>query len=239
VPASEAAARAFEVEAIAFDLDGTLLDTIHDLAAAVNALLAESGAQPLPKGVIRDLVGKGVAHLLERALALAGVARPDSRTLDALLERYQAIYANLLGRETLPFPGVCEALARWRDTGFRLAVVTNKPTRFVVPHLEHAGLGGYFDVVIGGDDAPRKKPDAAPMLLAAQRLGVVPRDLLLIGDSANDVGAARAAGCPVLVVSYGYSEGVPVQSLGGDGIVDSFAAAVPWVRLRRAGSMPP
>jgi phosphoglycolate phosphatase len=221
----------FVVAAIAFDLDGTLLDTVHDIAAALNALLAERGLAPLPKPVVRDLIGKGIGNLLERACALSGEAAADAAHMAALLARFQALYAALLGRETVPFPGVPEALARWRDEGFRLAVVTNKATKFVAPHLEHADIARYFDVVIGGDDAPRKKPDAAPMLLAAERLGVAPARLLLIGDSGNDVASARAAGSPVLVVPYGYSEGVPVQSLGADGIVDSFAAAGAWMRL--------
>jgi len=224
----------FEVDAIAFDLDGTLLDTVHDIAAALNALLAERGWVPLPKSVVRDLIGKGIGNLLERACALSGAPAPDAARMAALLARFQAIYGALLGRETVAFPGVREALARWRDEGYRLAVVTNKATKFVAPHLEHAGIAGYFDVVIGGDDAPRKKPDAAPMLLAAERLRVPPERLLLIGDSGNDVASARAAGCPVLVVPYGYSEGVPVQSLGSDGIVDSLAAAGAWMRLRPA-----
>ena len=117
-----------------------------------------------------------------------------------------------------------------RQDGFGLAVVTNRATRFVRPHLEAAGIAAYFDVVIGGDDAPRKKPDAAPMLLAAQRLGVAPERLLMVGDSGNDVEAARAAGCPVVVVPYGYREGLAVQDLAADGIVDSIAAVAECVR---------
>ena len=122
------------------------------------------------------------------------------------------------------------ALAQLKAAGFRLAVVTNKATRFVAPHLVHAGIAGYFDVVVGGDDAPRKKPDAAPMLLAATQLGVSPARLLMVGDSANDAASARAAGSPVLLVDYGYSEGVPVQTLDSDGIVDSLARIPDSVR---------
>jgi phosphoglycolate phosphatase len=224
------AARVFAVDAIAFDLDGTLLDTIDDLAAAVNALLHELRLQPLPQPTIRDLVGKGMSNLLARALALAGAPPLADVEREALLARYQHIYGGLLGRHTRPFPGMEEGLARMRKDGFGLAVITNKATRFVRPHLEAAGIAAYFDVVIGGDDAPRKKPDAAPMLLAAQRLGVAPERLLMVGDSGNDVAAARAAGCPVLVVPYGYREGHAVQDLAADGIVDSIAAVADCVR---------
>lgn len=230
--ADAADAVALDVDAVAFDLDGTLLDTIHDLAAAVNGLLAERGLAVLPKATIRDFVGKGMANLVARALAAAGapVAGPDE--LAPILARYQEIYAALLGRETQLFPDVVESLARIRAAGVGLAVVTNKASRFVRPHLACAGIEAYFDVVIGGEDAPAKKPDAAPLLLAAQRLGVPPARLLMVGDSGNDVDAARAAGCPVLVVPYGYREGKPVQALRGDGIVATIAAVAD--RVRRA-----
>lgn len=228
--ADAADAAALDVDAVAFDLDGTLLDTIHDLAAAVNRLLAERGLGALPKATIRDLVGKGMANLLTRALAKAGAPVGGAEELAPILARYQQIYGELLGEETHLFPDVETSLARLRGAGVGLAVVTNKATRFVRPHLACAGIEAYFDVVIGGEDAPAKKPDPAPLLLAAQRLGVPPGRLLMVGDSGNDVDAARAAGCPVLVVPYGYSEGVPVQALGGDGIVDSLAAVADRVR---------
>ncbi len=187
----------------------------------MNALLAEEGLAPLPKDRIRDLVGKGMANLLTRALALAGAPPRDDAAMALLLARYQEHYARVLGRETVPYRGALRALARLHDAGFRLACVTNKATRFVLPHLEHAGMAGYFGAVVGGDDASAKKPAAAPILLAARLLAVAPSRMLMVGDSANDVDAARAAGCAALVVPYGYSEGRPVQSLAADGIVDS------------------
>ncbi|MCC7327921.1 MAG: phosphoglycolate phosphatase [Burkholderiales bacterium] len=222
----------FDVDAVAFDLDGTLLDTIHDLAVAVNGLLAELGLATLPMAMIRDLVGKGMPNLVRRALALAGAPPSSDDLLAARLIRYQEIYGELLGRETVLYPGVREGLDRMRAAGLKLAVVTNKATRFVRPHLDRAEITGYFDAIVGGDDTVRKKPDAAPLHLVAQLLGVAPSRLLMVGDSGNDVDAARAAGCAVLVLSYGYSEGVPVQNLGSDGIVDSLTAVAD--RVRRA-----
>ncbi|MDH4180499.1 MAG: phosphoglycolate phosphatase [Betaproteobacteria bacterium] len=216
-----ASARTFAVAAVAFDLDGTLLDTVHDLAAAVNRLLAEHAMAPLPKATVRDLVGKGMANLVGRAVALSRGAAPPADELGALLARYQAIYAEQLGRETTLFPGVVEGLDRLREAGLALGVVTNKASRFVAPHLERAGIAHYFAATVGGDDAPAKKPDAAPMRLVARRLGVAASRLLMVGDSGNDALAARAAGCPVVVVPYGYNEGLPVASLDVDGIVGS------------------
>jgi phosphoglycolate phosphatase len=221
------APRSFAVGAVAFDLDGTLLDTINDLAAAVNLLLADLGHAPLPLATIRDLVGKGMPNLLRRALAatrgVAPVAVGDAELAD-VLPRYQTHYAAILGRETVPYPGVVAGLERMAAMGLPLAVITNKATRFVRPHLALAGIEPFFRVVIGGDDLPLKKPHPAALLHAARALGVEPARMLMVGDSGNDAQAARAAGCPVLIVPYGYNEGTPVQNLDADGIVDSLLA---------------
>ena len=229
---SAPARRVFDVDAVAFDLDGTLLDTVHDLAAAVNLLLGELGLSPLPVDAVRSMVGKGVADLLAKALTRARGAPPRDGEVAEVLQRFGEGYASILGRQTQLFPGVVEGLERMRVAGFALAVITNKASRFVQPHLIHAGIAGYFATVVGGDDAVAKKPEAAPLLLAAARLGVVPARMLMVGDSGNDVTAARAAGCPVLVVPYGYNEGAPVQTLAADGIVDSLDAIAG--RIRRA-----
>ena len=214
----------FDVGAIAFDLDGTLLDTVHELAAAVNALLSELGHPPLAKEVVGTLIGKGMPNLVRRALALStGVSSEavDKGEVKDALVRYQAHYASRLGRETRLFPGMREGLARLAEMGIPLAVITNKATRFVRPHLAAAGIEHYFSVVIGGDDLPAKKPDPAPLVHAAAAFGIPIHRLLMVGDSGNDVEAARGAGCPVLVVPYGYREGRPVQDLEADGIVES------------------
>jgi phosphoglycolate phosphatase len=211
----------FDVQAVAFDLDGTLLDTAHDLAAAVNGLLREIGLPSLPVAVIRDFVGKGMANLLVRVLEATRGAAPPAHEVAALLPRYQAIYAAQLGRETRVYPGVVEGLVRLREAGLKLAVVTNKASRFVAPHLEHAGIARFFDAAVGGDDADAKKPDPAPMHLVARRLGVDVQRMLVVGDSGNDAIAARAAGCPVVIVPYGYNEGRPVATIDADAIVAS------------------
>ncbi len=232
VPASDSARR-YDVSAVALDLDGTLLDTIHDLSASVNALLAELGHPAMPEDAVRAMIGKGMANLVRRALARATGVSPeavdDAEVKDAL-GRYQAHYAAHLGRATRSFPGMQEGLERLQAMGFPLAVVTNKATRFVRPHLAKAGIERYFALIVGGDDLPTKKPDPGPLFHVARTFGVAPRQLLMVGDSINDVLAARAAGCPVLVVPYGYNEGEPVQNLDADGIVPSLAAVADCVR---------
>jgi len=225
--------RVFDVAAIAFDLDGTLLDTVHDLAASTNALLAELGYAPLPLDAVRVLIGKGIPTLLRRALAKASdvpVDAIDDATLADALMRYHRHYSASLGRETQAFPGMREGLDRLRDMGFPLAVITNKAQRYVRPHLEQAGIAGYFSLIVGGDTLATRKPSAEPLLHVAQAFRIAPAQLLMIGDSGNDVDAARAAGCPVLVLPYGYNEGLPVQSLDADGIVPSLAAVADRVR---------
>lgn len=228
-----AAAPRFAVDAVAFDLDGTLIDTVHDLASSVNALLGECGLPALPVAHVRDMVGKGMANLVGRAVAAGRGTPPAADELAALLARYQAIYAARLGEGSVLYPGVVEGLARMRGAGLALAVVTNKASRFVAPHLAHAGIAHYFAVSIGGDDASAKKPDPAPLHLAAARLGVAPARLLMVGDSGNDALAARAAGCPVVVVPYGYNEGQPVAALDVDAIVATLAEAADLVLPRR------
>ena len=225
--------RIFEVSAIAFDLDGTLLDTIDDLAAAVNALLVELEHEPLPTPAIRTMVGKGMGNLVRRALAQARGVAPaaiDDATIDAALIRYQERYAAILGRETRAYPGMREGLARLKAMGLPLAIVTNKAARFVRPHLEHAGIAHYFGLVVGGDTLATRKPDPEPLLHVAAAFGVQPARLLMVGDSGNDVGAARAAGCPVVVLPYGYSEDLPVQNLEADAIVATLNAVADRVR---------
>lgn len=226
-------ARVFEIGAIALDLDGTLLDTVHDLAAAVNAVLADWGCGTLPTESVQAMVGKGMANLIRRALAASrGVAPEDIDDAEALraLADYQAHYHAILGQHTRMFDGVREGLARLAAMDLPLAVVTNKASRFVRPHLVQAGIEHYFRVVIGADDLPTKKPHPGPLLHVAAAFDVEPRHLLMVGDSINDAQAARAAGCPVLMVPYGYNEGEPVQSVDADGIVPSLAAVADCVR---------
>lgn len=207
------------------DLDGTLLDTAPDLAAAANATLAELGLVPVEAARVRDFVGRGIAVLVRRALE-ASLGRAAEATL---LERAQALFAAHYerenGRAARPFPGVVEGLAAMRAQGLRLACVTNKHSRFTLPLLGKTSLERFFDAVVTSDIAGARKPDPAVFLHACRLLGVAPAEACAIGDSANDAEGARAAGCRVLLVPYGYREGRSLAEIACDGVVSSLEEA--------------
>jgi phosphoglycolate phosphatase len=213
------------VRAVLFDLDGTLLDSAPDLAAAANRMLAELGMAPRDPGVIATYIGKGIPRLVERTLTGVLDATADAAVFARALPIYERYYAEESGRRSVPFSGVVDGLRMLREAGLPLACITNKAERFTVDLLERTGLSGFFGAVVCGDTVARKKPDPEPVLAACARLGVRAPEALMIGDSANDVQAARAAGCPVWCVPYGYNEGRPVESLGCDAIVPDLAEA--------------
>lgn len=207
------------------DLDGTLLDTIPDLAVAANLMLTELGRSPLDESLIRTFVGKGIPKLVERVLAasLGGVA--DPALFAKALPVFERCYAGVNGEHTTIYPGVKEGLERLREQGFPLACVTNKAGGFTLPLLNHMKLAPYFAEVVAGDTLPKKKPDPLPLTYTCEKFGILPRDMLMIGDSLNDAQAARSAGCPVFCVPYGYNEGRDVRELDIDAIVPSLLEA--------------
>ena len=207
------------------DLDGTLLDTIPDLAVAANLMLEALDRPPLEAALIRTFVGKGVPNLVKRTLAGDVNGAVDCGALERALPIYERCYDSVNGRHTTVYPGVIEGLDRLRTQGFPLGCVTNKTTRFTLPLLAHMKLLDYFSEVVAGDTLPRKKPHPAPLLYACDKFGVAPCDMLMIGDSLNDAQAARAAGCPVFCVPYGYNEGHDVRELDVDAIVSSLIEA--------------
>ena len=213
------------IRAALIDLDGTLLDTAPDLAAAVNAMLAELGLSALPAATVRGFIGSGIVRLVERSLQAAGLSLPCAQ-LERALRSFGTHYRRLNGSASAPYPGVAEGLGRMRAAGLRLACVTNKADAFTAPLLEKSGLAPFFDAVVTADQAGARKPDPAAFLHACHLLGVSPGESAVIGDSANDAVAARAAGCRVLLVSYGYSEGRDVRELDSDGLAASFPEAV-------------
>ncbi len=218
------------VRAVMIDLDGTLLDTIPDLAAATNLMLDHLGHEPLPLAVVSTYVGKGIPRLVERALARNIDGRADAATLAAALPVFERFYTEVNGRHTTIYPGVREGLELFRAAGFRLACVTNKSGAFTGPLLERMGLAHFFELTVAGDTLPRKKPDPMQLLHACTQFGVPPERMLMIGDSGNDAQAARAAGCPVFCVPYGYNEGQAVQSLDVDAIVGSLVDCIPLIK---------
>jgi len=213
------------VKAVMIDLDGTLADTIPDLAEAANMMLRELDRPVLERELIRTFVGKGIPKLVERALAGNLEGSAPAGLLARALPIYERCYAEVNGKYTVIYPGVSEGLRALRAMQLPLACVTNKAERFTLALLEHLQLARCFEQVIAGDTLPQKKPDPQPLLHACRGFGIAPGDMLMIGDSVNDVEAARAAGCPVFCVSYGYNEGRDVRELDVDAIVATLIEA--------------
>lgn len=218
------------VRAVAIDLDGTMMDTITDLANAVNLMLDELKLPHLAVDRVRTFVGKGIVNLVERSLGAACGQPPDAAMMARAMPVYEGCYDRVNGVQTTIYPGVVEGIETMRARGLPLACITNKSGRYTGPLLERMGFAGYFQVVLSGDTLPKKKPDPMPLTFAAQQLGVAPAQLLMIGDSINDAQAARSAGCPIVCVGYGYNEGHDVRSLDVDAIVESLVEAAALVR---------
>ena len=222
------------LRAVIFDLDGTLVDSAPDLAFAANRMLAALGMPQREPALLATFIGKGIPRLVERALAgsLEGVA--DKALMARALPLYEGYYGEESGRRTTVYPGVAEGLELLAREGLPLACVTNKAERFTHALLADTGLARFFAVVVGGDTLPKKKPDPLPFRHVCDRLGVAASEALVVGDSRNDVAGARAAGCPVICVPYGYNEGEPVESLDSDAIVATLVEAARIVIASRA-----
>ncbi|QDQ88442.1 phosphoglycolate phosphatase [Alcaligenaceae bacterium SJ-26] len=222
------------IRAVLLDLDGTLLDTIPDLAVAVNAMRTDLGLPTLPQDLIATYVGKGAEDLVQRSLdsGLEAEHQADAARQAEGLALFQTHYARVNGEQALPYPGVLDGLAALQAAGLKLAVVTNKPTAFTLPLLERTGLTHWFEVIVSGDTCPRKKPDPMPLQHACDLLGIAPGEAVMIGDSVNDALSARAAGMPVLILPYGYNEGHDVATLDADAVIPSMEAIAGWISQR-------
>ncbi len=197
-----------------------MIDTLGDFAVALGRMLDDLRLPPIERDAIEQMVGKGSEHLVRSVLAHVG-GSPDQ--FSAAWEAYQRHYLAVNGKHSTVYPGVVEGLALLQARGLRLACLTNKPGNFAAPLLALKGLDGFFSVVFGGDAFERKKPDPLPLRRTCEALHCLPAETLMIGDSSNDAAAARAAGCPVVLVTYGYNHGEPVSSVDADGLVDSLA----------------
>ncbi len=213
------------IKAVVIDLDGTLLDTAPDLADAAIAMAADLGLPAITLEEVKTYIGNGVSRLVKRVLTRDMHADPAPELFAKALPIYEKHYAEGVSRKSRPFPGVVDGLQVMFETGYRLACITNKAERFTVPLLKDTGLIDFFELILSGDSLPEKKPSPLPLLHACQVFGVEPDELLLIGDSLNDTQAARAAGCPVFCVPYGYNRGRPVAELDLDAVVPSLAEA--------------
>jgi phosphoglycolate phosphatase len=213
------------VKAVVIDLDGTLLHTAPDLADAALLMLEELGLPPVAPETVQTYIGNGVSRLVKRVLTRDMNAEPDAELFARALPLYEKHYAEVLYRKSTVFPGVVEGLRAMLKAGFRLACITNKAERFTLPLLEGMGLFEYFELILSGDTLAKRKPDPLPLLHACQHFGIAPQELLLIGDSLNDTQAARAAGCHVFCVPYGYNRGSDVRELDLDAVVPSLLEA--------------
>ncbi|RJX33037.1 MAG: phosphoglycolate phosphatase [Oxalobacter sp.] len=217
------------IRAAIIDLDGTMVDTALDFHAAVNRMREELSLAPQDIELIRTFVGKGFVHLVRSSLGVdlseAALERIFPKARDSFLRHYETVN----GEWSRLYPEVMQGLEAMREKGLKLACVTNKQAVFALPLLEKMGVHTMFDVIYPGDALPQKKPDPMPMLAVFERFGLQPREVVAIGDSINDSEAARAAGCWVLAVSYGYNHGRPVQEVESDGIVHSLMEAANYL----------
>jgi len=205
--------------AVLFDLDGTLIDSLPDLVAAVNRMLKQWDRPSLSPDAVKALVGGGAAILVERAFQTTG--GPVGLPVEELLRRFMADYEPRAAESTRPWPAVVETLGRLKDAGLALAVCTNKPSGATAVVLSKLGLAPFFDVVVGADDTPVLKPDPTHIRVILDRMGVTADQAVMVGDSYNDIAAARAAGVATVAVSFGYAHG-PVAELGADLIIDDY-----------------
>lgn len=218
-------------DAAIIDLDGTMVDTLGDFAAALGLMLADLRQPGITRSAIEHMVGKGSEHLIRSVLGHVGA---PADLYEPAWQSYQRHYLAINGNHSDVYPGVAEGLAALKARGLRLACLTNKPTAFALPLLKAKGLDGWFEFVFGGDAFERKKPDPMPLLKTCEALDTLPARTLMLGDSSNDAKAARAAGCPVLLVTYGYNHGEPVRAVDADGFVDSLAEVGAWLRAKAA-----
>jgi len=207
-----------DFDAAIVDLDGTMVDTLGDFDLALNRMLAELGLPAVGRQFIEHTVGQGSEHLIRCTLAEVGAA---AELYDAAWAAYQRHYDAVNGEAAEVYAGVVEGLAAMRAAGWRLACLTNKPSAFAKQLLARKGLAPFFELSFGGDAFERKKPHPLPLQKTCEALGTLPARTLMIGDSRNDAQAARAAGCPVVLVRYGYNHGEPAESAAPDAVVDS------------------
>lgn len=210
------------ISAAIIDLDGTMVDTLGDFVVVLHHTLADMGCHPIEiarvdRSFVELTVGKGTEDLLRRSLAHAwGLPDDDADVIEHVpmaWHHYQGHYTRLNGQHSDVYPGVVEGLQKLQALGLPLACLTNKPTAFAEQLLERKGLRHHFQHVFGGDAFERKKPDPLPLIKTCEALGTRPEQTVMVGDSSNDAQAAKAAGCPIVLVTYGYNHGHPIQAV--------------------------
>ncbi len=206
---------------ILIDVDGTLVDSVPDLAYCADEMMRQLGRQTRGEAQVRNWVGNGVERLVRRVL----IGRLEGEPSDADFARgypiFLALYAQNTAERSRLYPGVSESLDYLQSRGYRLGCVTNKAAQFTIPLLKALGIYDKFGIVVSGDTLPVKKPDPEPLLHAAAHFGVSAEESLMLGDSKSDVAAARAAGFQVICMSYGYNHGEDIRRYAPDAVIDS------------------
>jgi phosphoglycolate phosphatase len=210
-------------KAVLIDLDGTLVDSVPDLANAIDQMMLQLAMPARGIDAVTQWIGNGADRLVKRALVNSMVGEPSEALLQKALPLFEVAYAANNGKHSYLYDGVEVGLNYLHQQGYRLGCVTNKPIAFTLPLLEAMGIADFFDVTIGGDQVERIKPDPQPLLMAAEELRVDPKQAVMLGDSVSDVMAARAAGMPIICVSYGYNHGQDIRSHDPDAVIDSLA----------------
>lgn len=205
------------------DLDGTLVDSVPDLAFCVDEMLAEFDLSPRGEDKVRKWVGNGVEALIKRALTDDMYGEPEKPLLDKALSAFLDLYQNNASNRSRLYPSVHTGLQWLQDEGIRLGCVTNKDSRFTLPILDKFEIADFFEIVISGDRLPVKKPDPAPLFYGAGFFNCRPENALMIGDSLSDVKASRSAGFHIICMSYGYNHGEDIRLAEPDAVIDSFA----------------
>jgi phosphoglycolate phosphatase len=210
-------------EMVLIDVDGTLVDSVPDLAYCVDEMMKALGMPEHGEAKVREWVGNGVERLTRRALIGQLDGEPDEALFNKAYPIFMELYAENTSKRSLLYPGVKEGLAYLKSQGYKLGCVTNKAEQFTVPLLTDLGIADNFEIIISGDTLPVKKPDPGPLLHAAEFFGVKPENALMIGDSVSDVKASRAAGFQILCMSYGYNHGMDIRDANPDAVIDSMA----------------
>lgn len=219
------------VKMVMIDLDGTLIHTAPDLAACANRMLADLGRTAYPVETIMTWIGNGVPRLVKRALTNEMWAEPEQALFMQAHVIFQKHYLAHVSDLSRPYPGVVPGLDRLKARGYRLACITNKAEAFTLPLLCNLKLDQYFELILSGDSLPKQKPDPLPLLHACKHFGITPDHGILIGDSSNDVEAARAAGMPVICVPYGYNHGHDIRDAKPDAVLESLVELDKYLTL--------
>lgn len=208
---------------VLIDVDGTLVDSVPDLAWCVDAMMRELGLPERGEVRVRHWVGNGVERLVKRSLINELDGEPEEALYNKALPIFQDLYSKNTSKRSCLYEGVSEALEFLKTTGVRIGCVTNKASQFTLPILRDLGIADYFEIVICGDMVERKKPDPMPLLQAAEQLQTAPESSLMLGDSMSDVKAARSAHFSIICMSYGYNHGEDIRDYHPDAVVDSMA----------------